>query len=609
MEMNYIVAIDFGTSRTGFAWCVRGEIAGITDIKMRINWPGLPNEYPKTYSSLVKDIHSDRWYYGGEAQKIIEEGINFKGEKVTGDAFREYKMDLYDNRNAESPWKDKEFISQAVAEGGPYRKVGNQSYKTVDLIVILLKKIKEEVWDNMSANFGSQSLFSREMFDQEVQWVITVPAGATDESKYFMRIAAEKAGLINAGKKDFDRLLFALEPEAAIIACIKDDIGRKIIDLEQTIVVFDAGGGTVDVTARKYRPKRDGAPAKLTSVGGVAGECAPAGAKYADPCFIGRLREIFGEDVISELVYKHQEEYNELIHAWVKAKESTVQFRNCKEYSRKIDLSSLWEILDEKFPDRYNVMQEEIASKAASVLIRDRMEYKFSGRKYKYLTITPEVFEHICESVFEQAYEPLRAVLNNLADVNQECDTLFFVGGFSCCPFLREYVKNQIRVDFPSWKKIRFIEIESNKMSSAVLYGAVLFGDDPAFIADRIVSLTYGVDCVNEIFSPLILRGDKIRFDEELEKIYHPVEPKQVKVHFNFYSTERTDVKKTTDPSLKQLKDVTIDSPDTRRGLDRNIIIRLRFGGTETIATILDETTGNQEKVSLHIPFAWSAGR
>lgn len=32
METKYIAAVDFGNSRTGFAWCISGQITGIQDI-------------------------------------------------------------------------------------------------------------------------------------------------------------------------------------------------------------------------------------------------------------------------------------------------------------------------------------------------------------------------------------------------------------------------------------------------------------------------------------------------------------------------------------------------------------------------------------------------
>ena len=74
MERSYIAAIDFGTSRTGFAWCVRGETSGTASIKVRKDWPGLPGEYVKTYSELCHDPENDKWYYGGEAHNIRLKG-------------------------------------------------------------------------------------------------------------------------------------------------------------------------------------------------------------------------------------------------------------------------------------------------------------------------------------------------------------------------------------------------------------------------------------------------------------------------------------------------------------------------------------------------------
>ena len=143
-------------------------------------------------------------------------------------------------------------------------------------------------------------------------------------------------------------------------------------------------------------------------------------------------------------------------------------------------------------------------------------------------------------------------------------------------------------------------------MCSAVLLGAVSYGENPEIIADRIVKLTYGTDCADEVFSPLVLKGDKISFEKEIQSVFNPIKSNQTRVDFTFFSTDRTDVTKTTDPSLKRLKAVSIDCPDITGGCSREILVTLKFGGTETIATILDKTSGNQKKVSFHMPFSWN---
>ncbi len=585
MERSYIAAIDFGTSRTGFAWCVRGETSGTASIKVRKDWPGLPGEYVKTYSELCHDPENDKWYYGGEAHNIRLKGKDLYGNEVRGNFFQEYKMNLYDTALPESE---------------------ERQYETMDLVVQTLKYMKEQVWENMRANLGLDALFDRKTFEREVQWVLTVPEGATDDNKYFMRQAAETAGLIQKGVKEFDRLMFTLEPEAAVITCILDNIAQKFIEDDQVCVVFDAGGGTVDVTARRYRPKSEGSAPKLSSIKGIYGACEPAGSKYTNTYFFEYLATLFGGNVCSSLLKEYEEDYHKVMWDWLQGKERTIQYRSGEDFEIDVDVSELWYILRDLSPEEYQKVTEEIEADPDKTICRGNFAYKFSGRKNKCLSISRKIFTDICRPAFENAYSPLKKVLRQLKREGEVCNSLFFVGGFSCNPCLREYIKEQIAADFPNLNGLRYVEMEGNKMCSAVLLGAVSYGENPEIIADRIVKLTYGTDCADEVFSPLVLKGDKISFEKEIQSVFNPIKSNQTRVDFTFFSTDRTDVTKTTDPSLKRLKAVSIDCPDITGGCSREILVTLKFGGTETIATILDKTSGNQKKVSFHMPFSWN---
>lgn len=587
MKTKYIAAVDFGTSRTGFAWCSSGEITGTSDIFIKKAWPGLLSEYVKTYTELYYDSQHNKWYFGGEARKIRLTGKNFEGNNVRGEHFQEYKMNLYDT-------------------GKTY-----DINKTIDLIAETLKIMKELVFENMRDNFGD-TFFSREMFDKETLWVLTVPEGATDDNKACMREAAVKAGLIEKGSEDFERLVFALEPEAGIIACIKDDIAQSLIDNEQVIVVFDAGGGTVDITVKKFCPPKDGTPAKLSSIENVTGACEPSGSKYMDECFFKYLSNLFGNEILGKLLDREEyiDDYQEIVMDWINGKELTSGYNNGESFDFRINIDTLWEILENISSDEYKSLMNEIDKSPERIIIRNNYEYKFSGRKNKYLEFNRKIFETTFHKIFEKAYMPLKRTLEQLKEQNIKCDSLFFIGGFSCNPFLRGFIKKQISKDFEYMDKIRYVEMNSDKTSSAVLFGAVLYAADPGFITDRIAKLTYGVDCFingeENCFSALISRGDKISFDNEIQQTFHPISPDQTVVAFQFYSTERTDVKKCTDSSLTPLEKVRVNCPDITGGCDREILITLKFGGTETKATILDKTSGNKEQISLHIPFAWN---
>ena len=54
----------------------------------------------------------------------------------------------------------------------------------------------------------------------KVRWVLTVPAPWSEEHKFFMRKAAQEAGIIE--DQNSNNLLLSLEPEGASIQCRED---------------------------------------------------------------------------------------------------------------------------------------------------------------------------------------------------------------------------------------------------------------------------------------------------------------------------------------------------------------------------------------------------
>eukprot|EP00983_Pelagomonas_calceolata_P065967 1148810-Pelagomonas_calceolata.AAC.7 len=87
---------------------------------------------------------------------------------------------------------------------------------------------------------------------------MTVPAMWGDASKHAMREAALRAGFIH--KIDSDALSVILEPEAAAIYALDNKAPPLLPDLPicltgETVMIIDAGGGTVDTTVHACQSK------------------------------------------------------------------------------------------------------------------------------------------------------------------------------------------------------------------------------------------------------------------------------------------------------------------------------------------------------------------
>jgi len=66
-----------------------------------------------------------------------------------------------------------------------------------------------------------------------------------------------------------------------------------------------------------------------------------------------------------------------------------------------------------------------------------------------------------------------------------------------------------------------------------------------------------------------------------------------------FYSVSNPDSKFTTDPGVTRLGSVTVSSPDTWRGKEREIEVSMYFGRTEITATARDVSSGNVTQTTI----------
>ncbi|KAF4416404.1 hypothetical protein FACUT_12593 [Fusarium acutatum] len=90
--------------------------------------------------------------------------------------------------------------------------------------------------------------FLRNLWDHFTESIKrTIGADLPPYAQQWMKQAAQQSGIPNARSAGATSLYFISEPEAAALATIKDLSKRSTIKADDTIVVCDAGGGTVDL--------------------------------------------------------------------------------------------------------------------------------------------------------------------------------------------------------------------------------------------------------------------------------------------------------------------------------------------------------------------------
>ena len=229
----------------------------------------------------------------------------------------------------------------------------------------------------------------------------------------------------------------------------------------------------------------------------------------------------------------------------------------------------------------------------------------------EYLCLSPQVMVGLFTPVLEAMKDHLLTLMKKpeLSKVK----AMLLVGGFSDSPLLQREIKNELT------ERCRVIIPRNSTI--AVVQGAVMFGKMPGKISARVIGVTYGanttrifiegvhpeekkfvadgIERCRDIFACFVRADETVKVGEEIQKIFNPVRAKDTAFTFGFYTARNPDTQYVTEPGLTKIGSITIQSPDTSRGRDREIEVTMCFGGTEITATALDIASGNEEETTL----------
>lgn len=221
----------------------------------------------------------------------------------------------------------------------------------------------------------------------------------------------------------------------------------------------------------------------------------------------------------------------------------------------------------------------------------------------------------IMRKLFTPVVDNIKKHLSDLLRKSQlsKVQTMLLVGGFAESIFLQEEIKKKFSV--------RCKVLVPRHASIAVAQGAVIYGNKPTTITERVISTTYGVECCTDfipgvhpeekksfingseecmdVFSCLVRENKIIKVGQRIKNIYHPPTSDTTSVFINFHVTTNPDTKYTTDPGVNQIGSIRIETPDTSKGTDRDIEVSMYFGGTEITATAWDVSSGNKAQTTL----------
>lgn len=567
-SFRVVIGIDFGTSRSGYAYAFADD----KRIVGRIDWPGQAAPYIKTLTQLLYSPQMKVEAWGYEARLRLAQ-LRQNRDAASYHFFQDFKMKL---REAE-----------LRSEAGPILKHGGTRFQLVDLVSDYLKKLKEMALADV------KEATSGHLRESEIRWCLTVPAIWSDADKQLMRQAAQMAGLIGSGEEEAERLLLVLEPEAAAIHCQERDKTQLVPGTRFMIV--DCGGGTVDITVHETLPSGG-----LKEV--AAGTGGAHGSTYVDRTFLDYLKKRLSPEVLQVFHDEEPLDYVEMMADWERTKctfdpgtsGSTIFFPIRPK---------LYKLMVRHFPD------------VLSQLAADQDE--------------EDEFVHLSMTTMREIFEPtIHALANKVEEQfdrlgKQRCDLLFLVGGFATSPFLRQHIQKRFgsRV-----KKIVVPPVPG----AAIVEGAVSFGLAPSLIRSRRTRLTYGCGMsrpfrdgsdrpanrfwaadhnawyCNHLFCVFVEAGSAVAVDEVVTHTFGALEHKQTEAKFDFYATRSKAPKYLDEPGVEHIGMLTVLMPDTTGGTSRQIKISFHFGRTEIQAMGVDVVTGKQYKTMLRFSSTYS---